>query len=319
MRRWRGRSDGPSADAASGRCSDAYADTRAHTDPSTCHATARAATNHPAAGPERNMHPRWLRAEQRLLRAPNRRLQRQHVELFAEPIRNVLVARGRAVLGLPWAAVLEGGRNMTILALLLMSVAVGAGEDDLVRSAIAAAQTTTPASLMRPYILGGSIVVETPFLRVALQARDAVDRYMPFSEADVDRSFLSPVVTITARDEKLSFKHLVICILPPGLPRPSPTARKKGENPWVAAAIERTRAKREHEHYDTTMTILQPTTIETTEHVWQNAYSATFETTGVKATFPLDALAAGRQIRAIQTDGSEIIVDLTPKTLAGLR
>jgi hypothetical protein len=220
------------------------------------------------------------------------------------------------------------------------------GPDDVIRAAMTAAKTTTSAKIIRPYVLKESIYVETPFLRVALQARDAIDRYLPFSATDVDRAALQPVMTIKAYDEKRSFKHLVIAMPPPGLrptppPEPPPlppltheeAARREKErrrkgyvlpNPAEMAAksarstwrVEMARFEREER---AAMTIIQPTTIEATEHVWQNAFSATFKTVGVKATFPLDALAAGGQIRAIETNGSELTVDLTPEVLAGLR
>jgi hypothetical protein len=43
-----------------------------------------------------------------------------------------------------------------------------------------------------------------------------------------------------------------------------------------------------------------------------STYSATFTTTGVKATFPREVLTPGNQIRAVLIDGSELTVDLTP-------
>ncbi len=179
---------------------------------------------------------------------------------------------------------------------------------DLVPTAIATAKSSTSTQIVLPYLFeGGSIIIETPFLRVALQARDAMDRYLPFSEADVDRSRLDPVATISARDKDRSFKHLVIAIPPPGPqptpppqppPPPQPTyeeilkrekeRRKAGyslPDPREVAAQAAQRVWRdEMDRFErearAAMVILQPTRIEATEHVWQNAYSATFKTTG---------------------------------------
>lgn len=232
-----------------------------------------------------------------------------------------------------------------MLLALLLSVASSLAVDDdtLVRQAIATArEARNRAELFRPYLLDNAIFVETPFIRVALQAREAMDRYIPFAGTDVNKSLLKPALTIAAYDEKRSFKHLVIAVPPPGAPaEPQPSTppltyeealrhqkearRKRNADPdaIVKANVARARAiqernRREREAREA-MTIVQPTAIEPTEHLWQNAFSATFKTTGVRATFPMDVLAAGNQIRAILDDGSELTVDLTPKIVEGLR
>jgi hypothetical protein len=222
---------------------------------------------------------------------------------------------------------------------------------ELARLAIEEARTKPALRLFLPYSLEGGIVVETPFLRVALQARDAFDRYLPFTEADVNKAFLTPAITISAKDEKVSFKHIVVAVLPP---RPAnelirdtapPTyeevirqqkearkaeQKKSKEQRMVEAAIAKAEAnaaiKRGEEarrqielERQAKAVIIQPTSVEATEHIWQNAYSATFKTTGVKATFPPEVLAPGNEIRAVMSAGGELTVELTPEMVEALR
>lgn len=203
--------------------------------------------------------------------------------------------------------------------LLAAALLVAPADEALIRDAIEEARESTAAELIRPYVFVGGIVVETPFLRVALQARDALDKYLPFSPADVSADALAPEIVITARDEKHSFKHLVIAVPNPNA-SPTPVTQTEVKGDWrVQAAVARARARQAEDARRTSMTVRQPTAITTTEHVWQNAFSATFRTEGVRARFPLELLAEGNQIRAIKADGAEVLADLTAERLKRLR
>lgn len=227
-----------------------------------------------------------------------------------------------------------------VLVLIAALTVIPHDDPDLVRGAIDYARTVTLVELVSLYTFESAIYVETPFLRVAFLAREAFDRHLPFSESDINRTTFSPDITISARDEKRSFKHLVIAVrpaAPPEMPAPSTRppiyeevvrqqkeARKKSKGDRrVEAAIAEVKARqaitRREREERAAMTVVQPKAIEATEHVWQNAFSATFKTVGVKATFPADLLAPGNQVWAILADGSELIVDLTPEIVAKLR
>lgn len=111
----------------------------------------------------------------------------------------------------------------------------------------------------------------TPFLRVALAANRAKQEYKTFTETDATPEMIEPVLRVYA----------------------NPLVRGRHVNSVRTVIVKHKKSG----------AIVQPTSTEPTEESYSNAYGATAEGKGLRATFPLDVVNAEHEIRVVFEDG----------------
>lgn len=148
---------------------------------------------------------------------------------------------------------------------------------EIVKQALAACQAPD-VGFYRVSGAGGTLALfTTPFSRVALACRVAREHYRVFTEADVTEEMTAPVIEV----------YGLARVNPPGYRGSAP-----GPASVVAVALVPAGSR------DPRLAI-QPVKTERVTNEYKNQLGATWEAADFKATFPLDAIHDGLEVRVV--------------------
>ncbi len=164
----------------------------------------------------------------------------------------------------------------------VVSELTDAAIDDAIAFGVAlAASTDETKAFLREYSLGDTQVI-TPWLRVAMAARDAKSKYLPFDRAQVTKDMRALTFALTAPG------------VPPHREIGFPAINVKHAVVAGGAGAD--------------ATITQPQSISSTTQEWKNGFgNVVASTQGVVAIFPLALLKEGNEVRVIPEGGKEIV------------